>query len=149
MPVTEQDVSLVRILYFGLFIGVFAFFLLWESGAARVPFADSETRRRHVLRNLVMLFWVVVIADIVVGEWLLRAYTFLFQPPVVWLRGMDLPLPAQILLAFLASDLLEYALHVASHRIDWFWRLHRVTTPTPTWTSPRPAAPIHWTYPSR
>jgi sterol desaturase/sphingolipid hydroxylase (fatty acid hydroxylase superfamily) len=123
---TEQDLSLVRVLYFGLFIGVFAFFLQWESAAAKRPFADPHSRRRHVLRNLGMLALVVVIADLVVGEWLLRAYAFLYQPPVIWLDAMALPLPAQIVLGFLASDLLEYGLHVASHRIGWFWRLHAV-----------------------
>jgi len=119
---TEQDVStLVRVLYFGLFIGTFAFFIQWETGAAKAPFADEQTRRRHVLRNLAMLALVVLI-----GELFLRAYSFLYQPPVIWLEAMLLPLPIQIVLGLLASDLLEYGLHVASHHFRWFWRLHAV-----------------------
>ncbi len=123
---TEQDLALIRVLYFGSFIGLFALFLQWETGAARLPFAEYVARRRHVLRNLSMLFLVVLIADVVVGEVVLNAYGFLYQPPLIWLNGMALPLPAQILIGLLASDLLEFAMHFASHRIGWMWRLHRV-----------------------
>lgn len=123
---SEQDAGLLRVLYLGLFIGTFALFLQWEAGAPRVPFADVIARRKHVLRNLTMLASVVLFADMIVGEVFLHAYQFLFDPPVFWLEAKRLPLAAQIVLGFLASDLLEYGLHAASHRIGWFWRLHAV-----------------------
>jgi sterol desaturase/sphingolipid hydroxylase (fatty acid hydroxylase superfamily) len=125
MTVTEQDVAWVRILYYGLFIGVFAFFLQWEGAAARVPFRGGE-RRAHVWRNLAMLLLVVIIADLIVGELMLHAYEFLYAPPVMLFQAMRLPVMAQIVLGLLVSDLAEYALHIASHRYAWFWRLHRV-----------------------
>jgi len=123
---TEQGAALIRVFYFGLFIGAFLFFLQWESGAARFPFPNNRNRRRHVLRNLAMLVLVVLVADMAIGEGLLHAYTYLYHPPVILLDAMRLPLALQIVLGFLASDLLEYGLHVASHRIGWFWRLHSV-----------------------
>ena len=123
---TEADVWLVRVFYFGLFIGVFALFLQWETGHPKCLIAESSQRRRHVLRNFSMLGLVILVADLIVGEFLFHAYAFLYQPPVIFLEAMVLPLGMQIVLAFLISDLLEYGLHVASHKIGWFWKLHAV-----------------------
>jgi len=117
---------LIRILYVGLFIGTLAFLLLWEDGNPRVPFASPKARWRHVFRNLAMLFWVIVVADYVVGDWLLHSENYLTNPTPILFDGAALPLPAQILLAFLASDLLDYLLHRAGHRFHWLWRLHSV-----------------------
>ena len=121
----DRILLLIRALYVGFFVGTLAFLLLWEGGRPRATIIGM-TRRQHVVRNLVMLFWVIVIADYLVGEWLLDARGFLAGVPPVLLDGAALPLPAQFLLGFIASDLLDYLLHLAGHRYDWLWRLHSV-----------------------
>lgn len=120
------SVNLVVVFYYGLFIGLVVFFLLWEEGAPKTPFNNTRQRRKHILRNLGMLGLVILIADFVVGQGLLHANDFLYAPPNILLDGMTWPLPVQLVIALLASDLLEYAIHIASHRISWFWRLHAV-----------------------
>lgn len=122
----SAPVNPVVVAYYGLSLGLILFFLLWEDGAPHIPFADARQRRTHVLRNLAMLVLVILFADFVVGQGLLHANSFLNAPPVHWLDGMAWPLPVQIVIAFLASDLLEYAIHNAKHRFGWLWRLHAV-----------------------
>ncbi len=117
---------MVQALYYGLFVGLFVFFLQWESAEPRAPFDSPAQRWRHVGRNLLMLLLVVLVADVLVGDGLLQASRYLYQPPQIWLQAAVLPLTVQILLAFLLSDLLDYGMHVASHRIGWLWRLHAV-----------------------
>jgi sterol desaturase/sphingolipid hydroxylase (fatty acid hydroxylase superfamily) len=124
--VTEQDLVVIRILYLGGFFGTLFFLLLWEEGEPLRPFADTRARRQHRWRNLAMLFWVVVIADYVFGQWLFHAESFLFEPPLRLLDGLSWPLPMQVAAGLLASDLVDYLLHVASHRWNWLWRLHAV-----------------------
>lgn len=122
----EPVLVLIRALYFGISLGALAFFLLWEDGRPRTPFASTGDRNRHVLRNLVLFAWVIVIADYVVGQGLLHTRDILTDPPRILFDGASLPLPLQILAAFVASDLLGYWLHRAAHRFQWFWRLHAV-----------------------
>jgi hypothetical protein len=62
---TERALLVVRVLYAGTFLGMFAFLLLWESGQPKVEFVTSRARVTHVLRNLVMLFLLVLFADFV------------------------------------------------------------------------------------
>ena len=123
---TEQDLSLVRVLYLGLSVGVIVFFLQLEAAAPRVPFDNQRHRWWHVGRNLGLLLLVILFADLVVGEALLQAHRVLLHSPLTGLGAGSWPLGAQIVLGFLASDLVEYGFHWASHRVGWLWRLHAV-----------------------
>ena len=123
---TQHGLVWVRAVYLGCFIGTLAFLLYWEDGNPRLPFSDATHRRRHVLRNLGMLFWVVVIADVLVGEGLLNAEDYLLGSPHPWLNAGAQPLFLQFAMAFAAADLLDYALHRATHNVSWLWRLHAV-----------------------
>lgn len=42
------------------------------------------------------------------------------------LAASDLPAPLKFVLAFLALDLMNYGVHVASHKAGFLWRLHRI-----------------------
>ncbi len=118
----------IRVFYVGVSVGALSFFLLWESGngVASRSFTTPAQRSRHRLRNLAMLFWVIVLADIIAGHMLFGTAAFLLAPPVALLDGISWPLWLQILIGFLLSDLLEYGLHRLAHRWPWLWRLHSV-----------------------
>ncbi len=126
MVIPEPFGVLVFTLYYGLLVGGFAFYLQWESGAARIPFPTVAGRWKHVLNNLFMLLLVLLIADLLVGELLLGASRYVYEAPDIWLQAYTLPLPLQIVMALVLSDLFDYGLHRASHKIGWLWRLHAV-----------------------
>ncbi len=121
---TQHGLVWVRAVYLGCFVGTLVFLLYWEEGNPKLPFSDARQRRRHVLRNLGMLFWVVVIADVIVGEGLLNAEDYLLGSPHSLLNAGAQPLFLQFIMAFAAADLLDYALHRAAHHLSWLWRLH-------------------------
>ena len=123
---TEQALLVVRVLYGGIFLGLLAFLLLWEGGQPRVEFVTAKARITHVLRNLVVFVLVVLFADYVIGQGLVPSSSLLLHPSPLGLALYKFPLFLQVLLAFLASDLLDYGLHRVSHRVGWLWRLHSV-----------------------
>lgn len=114
--------SLLRIAYYGLMAGAFAFLLLWEDGAPLVR--SVPMRRRHVLRNLALFVCVVAVADGLVGALLLDIPSRLTITPPGWLT--PLPLPAQLAVAFVVMDLATYALHRLFHAHRWLWLMHSV-----------------------
>jgi sterol desaturase/sphingolipid hydroxylase (fatty acid hydroxylase superfamily) len=123
---TPAGISLLTSIYFGMFAGGLAFFWLWEDGAPLRPFASEQVRRRHALRNLGVLAAVIVFADLAVGTWWLRIGEHLLDPPNGLLTPLALPIAAQIVVAFLAVDFYEYAMHRLFHRWRPLWLLHAV-----------------------
>lgn len=123
---SEQGLLLVRTLYLGSFLGIMSFLLLWEDGKPRLSLPGGVTRGLHVRRNLGIFFWVLVVADYLVGWLMLGSSSLLLHPPSFGLGLSTLPLPFQVVLAFLASDLLGYLFHRMCHRWGWLWRLHSV-----------------------
>jgi sterol desaturase/sphingolipid hydroxylase (fatty acid hydroxylase superfamily) len=114
--------SLLRIAYYGLMAGTFAFLLLWEDGS---PLARGmPSRRRHVLRNLALFVCVVAVADGLVGAWLLDIPSRLVITPTGLLT--PLPLAAQLIVAFVVMDLSTYAVHRLFHAQRWLWLMHSV-----------------------
>jgi sterol desaturase/sphingolipid hydroxylase (fatty acid hydroxylase superfamily) len=114
--------SLLRVAYYGLMAGTFAFLLLWEDGAPLV--GSRPSRRRHVLRNLAMFVCVVAVADGLVGAWLLDIPSRLTITPPGPLT--PLPLIVQLVIAFVVMDLATYAVHRLFHAQRWLWLLHSV-----------------------
>ena len=118
----NELLSLLRVAYYGLMAGAFAFLLLWEDGA---PLAEQlPTRRRHVVRNLALFVCVVAVADGLVGGLLLDIPSRLTMTPPGLLT--PLPLLAQIVIAFVVMDLATYVVHRLLHRYRWLWLLHSV-----------------------
>lgn len=114
--------SVLRIGYYGLMIGTFAFLLLWEDGA---PLVDGvRERRRHVLRNLALFVCVLAVADGLVGGWLLAIPSRLTSAPPGLLT--PLPLAAQLIAALVVMDLSTYAFHRLLHAQRWLWLMHSV-----------------------
>ena len=118
----DDLLSLLRIAYYGLMAGAFAFLLLWEDGAPLVR--DMPSRRRHVLRNLALFVCVVAVADGLVGAWLLDIPSRLTITPAGLLTS--LPLAAQLMVAFVVMDLSTYAVHRLFHAQRWLWLMHSV-----------------------
>ncbi len=123
---TQAGLSVLTSVYLGLFVGGLLFFWLWEDGAPLRPFPDARARRTHALRNLGILASVVLFADIVVGSLLLRVGERLLDPPTGWLAPLDLPVASLIVVAFLVTDLFEYALHRLAHAWRPLWLIHAV-----------------------
>ena len=118
----DEMLSILRIAYYGLMAGTFAFLLLWEDGAPLVQ--GMPSRRRHVLRNLALFVCVVAVADGLVGGWLLDIPSRLAITPVGLLT--PLPLAAQLIVAFVLMDLSTYAIHRLFHAQRWLWLMHSV-----------------------
>ena len=119
---TNEMLSLLRIAYYGLMAGTFAFLLLWEDGAPLMR--GMPSRRRHVLRNLAMFVCVVAVADGLVGAWLLDIPSRLTITPPGLLT--PLPLIVQLLIAFVVMDLATYGVHRLFHAQRWLWLMHSV-----------------------
>ena len=79
-----------------------------------------------MLRNLGMLLLVVLIADLVVGAWLLGTVTRIGAPAPGWLSRFELEWPVLLVIGIVAIDLFQYWWHRACHAVPWLWRLHRV-----------------------
>jgi sterol desaturase/sphingolipid hydroxylase (fatty acid hydroxylase superfamily) len=114
--------SLLRIAYYGLMAGTFAFLLLWEDGAPLVR--GMPLRRRHILRNLALFVCVVAVADGLVGAWLLDIPSRLTITPAGLLT--PLPVAAQLIIAFVVMDLSTYVVHRLFHAQRWLWLMHSV-----------------------
>lgn len=121
---SAHGVSLLTSIYLGLTVGGIVFAWQWESGDPLRPFATVRARWRHALRNFGMLVLVVAITDLVVGTWLLRAGSHVLDPPSR--VAAALPVAAQIVVAFVAIDLYQYAFHRFAHRWRPMWLLHCV-----------------------
>ncbi|MEO8976917.1 MAG: sterol desaturase family protein [Casimicrobiaceae bacterium] len=112
--------------YLGLFAGGLAFAWLCEDGAPLRPFANAAERRRHALRNFGVLLAVFLIADMLVGTWLVRFGEHLMDAPGGLVARWALPVAAQVVIAFVVIDLYEYGFHRLSHAWRPLWLLHSV-----------------------
>lgn len=118
----NEMLSVLRIAYYGLMAGTFAFLLLCEDGVPLVQ--GMPSRRRHVLRNLALFVCVVAVADGLVGGWMLDIPSRLTITPPGPLTA--LPLAAQVVVAFVLMDLSTYAIHRLFHAQRWLWLMHSV-----------------------
>jgi sterol desaturase/sphingolipid hydroxylase (fatty acid hydroxylase superfamily) len=111
----------VRVGYFGLTLGAFLFFFVWEGGKPRSAFA---ARGRHVLRNVALFVLMVLFADVLVGDLLLGLKARLTAAPDGLLSPLGWPWPVLAVVGLLAIDLACYLYHRLSHRVRWLWLLH-------------------------
>jgi sterol desaturase/sphingolipid hydroxylase (fatty acid hydroxylase superfamily) len=112
-------------LYYVSFAGGFAFLTVWEGDVGR-------DRLLHIGRNLVLLAAVILVADFVVGDWLLGAPSKIAQMPPGLLSALSASFAVQIIVGIFASDLFDYAFHCLCHRVRWLWLFHAVHHSDPT-----------------
>lgn len=122
--IDPHSLYLVRLAYFGAFIGAWAFLVVLEGGNAR--WALPARRWRHIARNFALFLLAVMIADGVVGIGLLGLWDRLNIQPSGLLTPLGLPLWALVIAGLLATDLAGYAFHRLSHRWRWLWLIHSV-----------------------
>jgi len=118
--VLDQEIWL-RLGAFGL---TFLALALWEVGAPKRRLRASKSRRW--LTN-----WGITVLDAAVVRLLfpivaVGAAIDARQSGWGWFNVWDGPAWLELLLAFLLLDVLIYAQHVASHKIPFLWRIHRV-----------------------
>ena len=108
----------------GVFLGVALALVLWEGVAPRLERPALRGLRWPGNLGLVALSTALIrllfpVLPVGLAAWLAeRGLGLLNHFPVPeWLAGV---------LAILLFDLAIYGQHVASHRVRWFWRLHRV-----------------------
>ena len=123
---SDETLALLRGAYFGTLIGGYLFFIQWETGRPRRPFADAASRRRHILRNLGLFVLVVLLADVAFGIGLLDTTSMIESVPAGLLTRFDLSWPVQLVIGVFAIDLLYYGWHRLSHAVPVLWRMHRV-----------------------
>ena len=73
-----------------------------------------------------MLGFVVLIADLVVGRWLLGTLNRIGAVSPGLLSRFNLAWPVLLAIGILAIDLFAYWWHRVCHATPWLWRLHRV-----------------------
>jgi sterol desaturase/sphingolipid hydroxylase (fatty acid hydroxylase superfamily) len=115
----EQGLALLGDLYLAAFAGSFAFLVTWEGGASR-------SRLLHVGRNVAIFALVVLLADGVVGAWLLHVHLRLAEVPAGVFSALRESIVAQLVIGLLALDLFNYAFHRLCHRVPWLWLFHCV-----------------------
>lgn len=122
--ISPHALYLIRLAYFGAFIGMWAFLVTWEGGSSkwRLP----ARRWRHIARNFALFLLAVVIADGVVGLGLFGIDERLNIRPNGLLTPFDLPIWALVIVGVFATDLAGYAVHRLSHRWRWLWLIHSV-----------------------
>ncbi|MGE5088239.1 MAG: sterol desaturase family protein [Candidatus Levyibacteriota bacterium] len=122
--IDPHSLYLLRLAYFGAFIGASAFLVTWEGGNPQ--WRPPARRWRHIARNLAIFLLAVVVADGVVGLGMLHVGSRLNDLPAGLLTPLDLPVWALALAGLVAADLAAYAFHRLSHRWRWLWLIHSV-----------------------
>jgi sterol desaturase/sphingolipid hydroxylase (fatty acid hydroxylase superfamily) len=122
--IEPHTLYLLRIAYFGAFIGAWAFLVTWEGGSPR--WAPPARRWRHIARNFALFALAVIVADGIVGIGLLDVGARLNIAPSGLLTPLGLPIWGLAIAGLLATDLAGYAFHRLSHRWRWLWLIHSV-----------------------
>ncbi len=122
--IDPHSLYLVRLAYFGAFIGAWAFLVTWEGGNPN--WEPPAHRWRHIGRNVALFLLAVIVADGIVGIGLFRVGERLNVQPNGLLTPLGLPVWALVIAGLLATDLAGYAFHRLSHRWRWLWLMHSV-----------------------
>ena len=116
-------------------LALLVFFLAWEGPDGRFRFASNAERWRHIGVNLALLLIATALRAIDLAG---TASGTLPGTAIEWMTvGWSTPLlagrlpssaiiAAQLVVALVAVDLLEYARHRLHHRWPLLWRFHRV-----------------------
>lgn len=122
---SEQYLHLISNLYCSFYAVAFIFFVAWEG---------NGTRRQlfRIGRNFILFFLVIVLADFVVGDWLMGGPSRLAVTPAGLVSGPEDSIAKHLIIGLLAADLFDYGFHRLSHRVRWLWLLHSVHHSDPT-----------------
>ncbi len=124
MPLINTVLQYFEPIAHALLLSGLAFFVLVEGRSPRISAPPDKWPRLQIH----------------VGLYVLGAVTMalVFEPlntqAMVWgaalgwsgIAGADWPTWAKIIAGVLAMDLLQYLLHVLSHYVPWWWRLHKI-----------------------
>ncbi|MBI3785492.1 MAG: sterol desaturase family protein [Deltaproteobacteria bacterium] len=122
----EQLTKIFTQVYLGIMGGGFVLLLLLETLFPLDPRVTESERTRRVLRNFGLWTVGLVVADAIVGDWLLDIPARLFTPTRGLLHAIALPLPILIVVGVLVVDFGEYVFHRLSHSVRWLWLIHAV-----------------------
>jgi len=114
----------LRVAYFGAFIGTWAFLVTWEGGNPQ--WGLPARRWRHIGRNFGLFLLAIIVADGIVGIGLFGVGERLNAPPHGLLTPLGLPLWVLVAAGIVGTDLAGYAFHRLCHRWRWLWLLHSV-----------------------
>ena len=121
---TGPALVVVRVGFFGGFLAVLAFLLLWESG--RPLAAPPPNRWRHRARNAgLFLATLCVILPLFSGV-LPDTPSILPGMPQGLLAPLDLSVCWLFVAGIVVGDLVEYLFHRLCHRWRWLWLIHAV-----------------------
>jgi sterol desaturase/sphingolipid hydroxylase (fatty acid hydroxylase superfamily) len=122
--ISPHSFYLLRLAYFGAFIGAWAFLVTWEGGNPK--WAPSARRWRHVARNFGLFLLAVFVADGIVGLGLFGIGDRLNIVPHGLLTPLGLPIWGLAIAGVFATDFVGYWFHRLSHRWRWLWLIHSV-----------------------
>jgi sterol desaturase/sphingolipid hydroxylase (fatty acid hydroxylase superfamily) len=117
---TEQGLHLIASLYCFTYAATLVFFLAWEG---------TCTRRQifRIGRNLALFALVVILADVIVGDWMMGGTDLLRAMPTGLVSGPGDSIVKQWVIGFFAADLFAYWFHRLLHRVrglSWFHAVH-------------------------
>jgi len=122
----EQLTRVCTHVYLALLSGGFVSLLLVETLFPLEAHAPESERTRRVLRNFALWMMGLIVADAVVGNWLLDIPGRLFAPTPGLFHVIALPFPVLIIVGIFVVDLGEYVFHRLTHSVRWLWLMHAV-----------------------
>lgn len=122
----ESLVQALSLAYLWAIGGGFLLAFVVEALVPRDPVGAEGAHARRVFRNLTLAVIARFIAGVVVGIWILRLDTRLFDPGWGPLQRLDLPLPALVVVGVVVVDFGQYVFHRLMHRLRWLWLVHAV-----------------------
>lgn len=108
----------------GVFFAILAVVALWETNQPRRPWHLSRVSRwtNHILLSMVNTIVVRLIIPLTAAAYALS----LESEGIGLLNWLELPVWIAIVVAVLILDLAIYAQHVWFHKLEFFWRFHRM-----------------------
>ncbi len=121
----ETLASLHRWYFDVLLLGIIL--LLWlETAFYQIPLKSERARAIHAAHNFGIWVIAVLIANQLVGNYLLDIPQRPHEVGFGVFHWIPIPFIVQLLLGILLLDLADYLFHVLVHRVQWLWLLHSV-----------------------
>lgn len=108
----------------GVFLGVFSLMAAWE--AFRPKRRLTQTRRRRWTINFGLEVLSVMLMRFSIGAAAWQTAQWAAAEHIGLFNRLPVPHWLAVVLSLILLDLAIYAQHIASHRWNWFWRLHQI-----------------------
>jgi len=116
-----ENEAIIRL---GVFASVLVLIAIWESLAPRRTRVASRWKRS--LNNLLLVALDALLVRVIPALSAVAAAKWAAQYHLGLLNQFAAPAWIEVMITLLALDLLIYGQHVATHRLPWLWRFHRV-----------------------